>query len=63
MVSDHTCATTSKTRGSMANKAWIADRGKELLRKDPSVGAKKLQQRLQDEHRNHSNTDKEINMF
>ncbi|KAF0931645.1 hypothetical protein E2562_005602 [Oryza meyeriana var. granulata] len=44
---DHTCASTSKVNGKEATKGWIANRATDVLRVDTTVGAKKLQQQLE----------------
>ncbi|KAF0935950.1 hypothetical protein E2562_037440 [Oryza meyeriana var. granulata] len=44
---DHTCASTSKVKGKEATKGWIANRATDVLRVDTTVGAKKLQQQLE----------------
>ena len=43
----HTCASTSKVMGKEATKGWIANRATEILRTDPTMGAKKLQVQLE----------------
>ena len=43
----HTCASTSQVKGKEASKVWIADRAKEMLKSDPAMGAKKLQNQLE----------------
>lgn len=43
----HTCSSTSKTKGREASIAWISQKVKDVVREDPSLGAKKLQKRLE----------------
>jgi len=38
----HTCSSANKHEGRMANKDWIAARGKEMLRENHSLGAKAM---------------------
>jgi hypothetical protein len=43
---EHKCASTQRVVSRMANIGWVAERAIPLLKKDPSMGAKALQEEL-----------------
>jgi hypothetical protein len=43
----HTCSSTSKMKGREASIAWISQKVKDVVKEDPTLGAKKLQKRLE----------------
>jgi hypothetical protein len=45
----HDCASTSKVTGKEASAAWIANRVKPMLIKEPGLGAREMQYRLEDQ--------------
>jgi len=51
MPHKHTCASTSKLeRNCMATNHWVKDRVINLLRADPTIGAKALKQKLEEKY-------------
>jgi hypothetical protein len=46
----HTCASTSKVLGKEATKGWIANKASEILKSNPTIGAKKLQVQLEQQY-------------
>ncbi|XP_015689355.1 uncharacterized protein LOC102707747 isoform X2 [Oryza brachyantha] len=46
----HTCASTGRVNTKMASYHWVADKAIPLLKKDPSMGAKKLKEELESKH-------------
>ncbi|XP_062208956.1 uncharacterized protein LOC133910651 [Phragmites australis] len=47
LPSAHNCGSANKKLEKMANQAWVAERSMDILRKDPTLGAKKLQADLE----------------
>ena len=43
---DHNCASTQRVVSKMANIGWVAERAIPLLKRDPQMGAKELQEEL-----------------
>ena len=42
--SNHTCGSVNNYGGTMATNKWVADRVVDLLRDDPEIGPKELQE-------------------
>jgi hypothetical protein len=45
----HTCPSTTMVEGKMTTMSWVSDRVGDWLRRNPSVGAKQVQNKLEDE--------------
>jgi len=46
-LDEHTCSSTSKVKGREASIAWISQKVKDVVKEDPTLGATKLQKRLE----------------
>ncbi|AQK62532.1 uncharacterized protein [Zea mays] len=47
---DHLCASTGRVKTRMTTYRWIAEKSIPFLKKDPNMGAKKLQEELEDKY-------------
>jgi len=47
----HFCPSTARLKTKMASYHWVAEKAIPLLKKDPNMGARKLQKELEDKYR------------
>src|SRR6266542_5981741 len=51
LINNHTCISTSKVKTITPSRAWVADKAVGILRKDPHMGARELQLKLQEQYK------------
>ena len=47
---EHTCASTCRVKTKTTTFHWVAEKAIPFLKKDPNMGAKKLQEELEDKY-------------
>src|SRR5438105_10150032 len=47
---EHICDSTSRSKTRMTYQAWVADKARDIMKKEPTIGAGKMLRTLQEEH-------------